>query len=54
MEIRKADSKGRLTGFAPGQYYFFDATKDGKVLTTPLDHLQSAVREGLDRLAGDD
>ena len=24
MEIRKADSKGRVTGFEPGELYAFD------------------------------
>lgn len=27
MEIRKADSKGRVTGFEPGQLYAFDREK---------------------------
>lgn len=27
MEIRKADSKGRVTGFDPGKIYAFDREK---------------------------
>lgn len=27
MDIRKADSKGRITGFLPGQHYAFDWEK---------------------------
>ena len=27
MEIKKADSKGRVTGFEPGEYYAFDREK---------------------------
>lgn len=27
MEIRKADSKGRVTGFEPGKIYAFDREK---------------------------
>lgn len=29
MEIRKADSKGRVTGFEPGAYYNLFETEDG-------------------------
>lgn len=31
MEIRKADSKGRVTGFRPNLYYAVESTKGGDV-----------------------
>ncbi|QDK01281.1 hypothetical protein SEA_WATERT_10 [Microbacterium phage WaterT] len=31
MEIRKADSKGRVTGFEPGRYYLLEQSENGDV-----------------------
>lgn len=37
MEIKKADSKGRVTGFEPGELYAFDREKGyfSKVVVPP-------------------
>lgn len=31
MEIKKADSKGRVTGFTPGKHYVLDHSQDGVI-----------------------
>lgn len=33
MEIRKADSKGRVSGFIPGTYYHLSGTSTSRVLS---------------------
>ena len=32
MDIRKADSKGRLTGFEPGRYYTLERQYNGAIV----------------------
>lgn len=36
MEIRKSDSKGRVTGFAPQTLYVLQADEDGTILARPV------------------
>lgn len=33
MEIKKADSKGRVSGFTPGTYYHIEGTSTSRVLS---------------------
>jgi hypothetical protein len=47
MEIRKADSKGRVTGFEKGRYYYFTEREDGIILLTPSP-LHDALAEELE------
>lgn len=37
MDIRKSDSKGRLTGFKKGEYYTLKRIYNGSILFEPLD-----------------
>lgn len=37
MEIKKADSKGRVSGFIPGDYYTVSRTDLGTLIVTPLE-----------------
>lgn len=50
MEIRKADAKGRVTGFIPGGVYFVSREGGGKVVVAlaPLSIRQTVeeLREG--------
>lgn len=36
MEIRKADSKGRVTGFEPGRYYEIVSSDHEVVILSPV------------------
>lgn len=53
MDIRKADSKGRVTGFEPGELYAFDRDKGyfSKLVITAPDGtpIEGALREELRR-----
>jgi hypothetical protein len=46
MEIKKADSKGRVTGFEPGRYYQVVQGENGKILVIPSP-IHDAVAEDL-------
>lgn len=35
MEIRKADAKGRMTGFTPGTYYVLQHNSNGSITVYP-------------------
>lgn len=39
MEVRKSDSKGRVSGFLPGTQFAVGRREDGAVLLTPLSAL---------------
>lgn len=36
MEIKKADSKGRVSGFTPSTYFRVETDKYGKITLTPV------------------
>lgn len=45
MEIKKADSKGRVSGFIPGIYYGVERTSSSHVLTSlGVDMIQIAIQ----------
>lgn len=45
MEIKKADSKGRVSGFVPGLYYGVERTSSSHVLTSlGVDMVQIAIQ----------
>lgn len=48
MNIRKADSKGRLTGFEPGRHYALQHNANGSItlFPAPWSLPQGTVREG--------
>lgn len=52
MEIRKADSKGRVTGFEPGSYYQVLRDDNGRIGVVPLSPLETALAEDLEWLDG--
>jgi hypothetical protein len=45
MDIRKADSKGRLTGFEPGRYYSLEPQRHGHTEVWPVGHDPRIVSE---------
>lgn len=50
MEIKKADSKGRVTGFEAGEYYQVLRDDSGRIGVIPLSPLESALAEDLEWL----
>ncbi len=52
MEIKKADSKGRVSGFDPSTYFRVIQGPSGAVGLVPLSPLESALAEDLDWLNG--
>lgn len=52
MEIKKADSKGRVTGFEPEVYYQVLRDDNGRIGVIPLSPLESALAEDLEWLDG--
>lgn len=57
MEIKKADSKGRVSGFTPGSYYFLDRENGVyyEIVESNREHvkaLANATDEEIDRFGG--
>lgn len=52
MEIKKADSKGRVTGFDKGRHYRIVRTSNGTLTLISLTALESALAEDLEWLDG--
>lgn len=52
MEIKKADSKGRVSGFIPSTYFRLVQGPAGAVGLIPLSPLESALAEDLAWLDG--
>lgn len=52
MDIKKADSKGRVSGFDPSTYFRVIQGPSGAVGLIPLSPLESALAEDLEWLDG--
>ena len=52
MDIKKADSKGRVSGFEPSTYFRVIQGPSGAVGLVPLSPLESALAEDLEWLDG--
>lgn len=46
MEIKKADSKGRVTGFEPGAYYRVKINEYGEIGLIPVHYYTEAELQG--------
>lgn len=47
MEIRKADSKGRVTGFEPQTLYVLQASENGEILARPVHNWEQFIEMGI-------
>lgn len=46
MEIKKADSKGRVTGFEPTAFYRVEVAGSGLITLTPVKYFSEAELQG--------